>query len=409
MKGMTVAEKILSAHSDKKVYAGDITFCTIDKMMAHDANGPMAVQAFRDLGGTRVRNPDKIFFIMDHVCPAPYERAANLHAMLRGFAREQGIRFYESGEGVCHQLMIEKGHMKAGELVLGTDSHTCTYGAVGAFATGVGATDMGVAMYTGRNWFKVPQTIKVVLNGDLPQGSSAKDIILTVIGQVGASGANYKSVEFYGEYIDGCCLADRMTIANMVVEMGGRCGYICGKDVEIQADTDAGYCQEIHIDLSSVVPCVAKPHMVDNYASVPEVEGTPVQEVFLGSCTNGRIEDLRMAARILRGRHIADGVRMIVTPASRDIMIQAAREGIVEALLSAGAVFFTQGCGVCVGSHGGVPADGEVAISTANRNFKGRMGNNKAQIYLASPQTAAASAIEGHIADPRKYLEELTV
>ncbi len=409
MKGMTIAEKILSSHGSRKVYAGDITFCTVDKMMAHDANGPMAVQAFKSLGGTKVCDPEKIIFIMDHVCPAPYERAANLHSLLRDFAKEQGILFYEGGEGVCHQLMIEKNHVEAGELVLGTDSHTCTYGAVGAFATGVGATDMGVAMYTGQNWFKVPATIRVNLRGSLPPGSSAKDVILTVIGKIGASGANYKSVEFYGEYIDQCCLADRMTIANMVVEMGGKCGYICGKDLEIQADPDAEYCQIVEVDLEEVVPCVAKPHMVDNYAPIGEVEGIPVQEVFLGSCTNGRIEDLRIAARLLENHSVVPGVRMIVTPASRDIMIQAVKEGIVETLLRAGAVFFTQGCGVCVGSHGGVPADGEVAISTANRNFKGRMGNNKAQIYLASPQTVTASAIEGRITDPRKYLEELTV
>jgi len=403
---MTIAEKILSAHSDKNVYAGDVAFCTIDKMMAHDANGPMAIKAFQDMGGVKVCDPAKIFFIMDHVCPAPYERAANLHALMRDFAFKQGIRFYEGGEGVCHQLMLEKNHVKAGELVLGTDSHTCTYGAAGAFATGVGATDMGVALYTGKNWFRVPQTVKVNLYGQLPAGSSAKDVILTVIGKIGAAGANYKSVEFYGDYIDSLCLADRMTIANMVVEMGGKCGYICSKDLGIYADRCAEYCQAVEIDLSQVVPCVAKPHMVDNYAPIHEVEGTPIQIAFLGSCTNGRIEDLRIAARLLSGRHIPENVRMIVTPASRDVMIQAASEGIVEALLRAGAVFFTQGCGVCVGSHGGVPADGEVAISTANRNFKGRMGNNKASIYLASPQTVAASAAEGRITDPRKYWKE---
>jgi len=407
MSGMTIAEKILSAHSDKKVYAGDITYCTIDKMMAHDANGPMAIQAFQDMGGTKVCNSAQIFFIMDHVYPAPYERAANIHSFLRSFASEQGIKFYEGGEGVCHQLMIEKGHVNAGELVLGTDSHTCTYGAVGAFSTGVGATDMGVAFYTGKNWFKVPQTIKVNINGTLPFGCSSKDVILTVIGKIGASGANYKSVEFYGEYLDNCCFADRMTIANMIVEMGGKCGYVCSKDIEIKADFDAEYCQEVNVDLSEIVPCVAKPHMVDNYAPVSEVEGTKVHEVFLGSCTNGRIEDLRIAANMLSKHHIADGIRMIVTPASRNIMIQAAQEGIVETLLRAGAVFFTQGCGVCVGSHGGVPADGEVVITTANRNFKGRMGNNKSFIYLASPQTVVASAIAGCITDPIKYLKEL--
>lgn len=404
MKGQTIAEKILSKHGDANVYAGDIIFCKIDKMMANDANGPMAIRAFQNLGGTRVCYPEKIFFMMDHVCPAPYERAANLHALLRNFAKDQGISFYESGEGVSHQLMIEKGLVEEGDLVLGTDSHTCTYGAVGAFATGVGATDMGVALYSGKNWFKVPETIKINLLGELPKGSSAKDVILTVIGRIGAAGANYKSIEFYGDYLDQCCLADRMTIANMIVEMGAKCGYICTSDMKLRADVDAAYCEVVDISLSSVVPCVAKPHLVDNYAPVAEVEGIPIQEAFLGSCTNGRIEDLRVAAQILAGRHVAENVRLIVTPASSDVMIRAAKEGLIEILLTAGASFFTPGCGACVGSHGGVPADGETAISTANRNFKGRMGNNKASIYLASPETVAVSALTGKITDPRKYL-----
>ncbi len=406
MRGMTIAEKILSEHCGKPVYANEICFCRVDKMMAHDANGPMAVRAFQRMGGEKVCNPEGIFFIMDHACPAPYERVANLQKMLRTFAAEQGITWYEAGEGVCHQLMVEQGHVKAGELVLGTDSHTCTYGAVGAFSTGVGATDMGVAMRTGKNWFKVPQTIRVNLEGQLPAGSSAKDIILTVIGRITASGANYKSVEFYGDYLENCTLADRMCIANMVVEMGGKCGFTCWKGLGIAADPDASYCETVTIDLSQVVPCVAKPHMVDLYAPVSEVAGTPIQVACLGSCTNGRIEDLRIAADILRGKHVAPGVRLIVTPASRDVMLQALREGVVETLTLAGAVFFTQGCGVCVGTHGGVPADGEVAISTANRNFKGRMGNSKAFIYLASPETVAASCLTGVITDPRDVKEE---
>lgn len=405
MRGMTLAEKILSDHCGRAVYAGEICFCHIDKMMAHDANGPMAVRAFQEMGGQRVCDPEKIFFIMDHACPAPYERAANLQKMLRQFAAEQGIRFYEAGEGVCHQLMVEKGHVSAGELVLGTDSHTCTYGAVGAFSTGVGATDMGAAMLTGKNWFKVPETIKITLKGQLGPGCSAKDIILTVIGRISAAGANYKSVEFYGEYLNGCSLADRMTISNMVVEMGGKCGFICAGDLPVQADPNAVYCREVEFDLAEIEPCVAKPHMVDNFAPVHQVAGTKIDIAFLGSCTNGRIEDLRIAAYMLRGRHVAPGVRLLVTPASRDIMLQALEEGVVQVLTEAGAVFFTQGCGVCVGTHGGVPADGEVAISTANRNFKGRMGNSKAFIYLASPETVIASCLTGVITDPREVKE----
>lgn len=405
MKGMTVAEKILSAHCGRAVYANEICFCRIDKMMAHDANGPMAVQAFQKMGGTKVCDPEKIFFIMDHACPAPYERVANLQKRLRDFSAAQGTTFYEAGEGVCHQIMVEKGHVSAGELVLGTDSHTCTYGAVGAFATGVGATDMAVAMLTGKNWFKVPETVKITLNGSLSPGCSAKDVILTVIGRITAAGANYKSVEFYGSYLDTCSLADRMTISNMIVEMGGKCGFICGKDLGVKADADAVYCREVEIDLGAVVPCVAKPHMVDNYVPVCEVAGTKIHIAFLGSCTNGRIEDLRIAANMLRGRRIHPDVRLIVTPASRSVFLQALQEGIVERLTEAGAVFFTQGCGACVGTHGGVPADGETVISTANRNFKGRMGNPNAFIYLASPQTVTASAITGVITDPRQFQE----
>ncbi len=404
-KGMTVAEKILSNHCGHVVRAGDIVFCKIDKMMCHDANGPMAIQAFQRLGGVNVCDPSRVVFVMDHTTPAPYERVANLQKMMQDFARDQNIKFYGCGDGVCHQLMIEEGHVHEGELVIGTDSHTCTYGAVGAFSTGVGATDMGVALKLGENWFKVPETIKINMVGELPAYCNAKDIILTIIGQVTAPGANYMSIEFYGDYLEKCSLADKMTICNMVVEMGAKCGFICDSEKKIKADEYAKYIKEYTIDLSSVVPCVAKPHMVDNYAPIDEVEGININEAFLGSCTNGRIEDLRIAATLLKGRHIADGVKLIVNPASRGVMIQAVREGIVEVLLEAGASFFTPGCGVCVGTHGGVLADGDVAISTANRNFKGRMGNNKAFIYLASPQTVVASAINGFITDPRKLGE----
>ncbi|MCD7754914.1 MAG: 3-isopropylmalate dehydratase large subunit [Firmicutes bacterium] len=401
MRGMTIAEKILSAHSGKAVYAGDIAFCHIDKMMAHDANGPIAVRAFQQMGGSRVANPEGLYIIMDHACPAPYERIANLQKMMREFAHAQGATFYEAGEGVCHQLMVERGHVHAGELVLGTDSHTCTYGAVGAFATGVGATDMGAALLTGKSWFRVPQTIRINLNGTLRSCCTAKDIILTVIGRLTAAGANYRSLEFYGEYLEKCPLADRMTICNMVVEMGAKCGFTCLPTWEIQADADADYSRVLDVNLDEIVPSVAKPHMVDNYAPVSEVAGTKIHTAFLGSCTNGRIEDLRAAERFLKGKQIAHGVRLIVTPASRGVFLQALQEGIVAELTKAGAVFFTPGCGACVGTHGGVPADGEVAISTANRNFQGRMGNSRAFIYLASPETVAVSCLTGYITDPR--------
>lgn len=402
MKAMTLAEKILSNHSGKKVYAGEIVFCNVDFMMAHDANGPMSVRAFENMGGTKVCDPNKIAIIFDHACPAPYERVSNLHMLLRKFASEQGTHFFECGEGVCHQIMIEKNFVKPGDLVLGTDSHTCTYGALGVFSTGVGATDMGAALYSGKNWFKVPETIRINLKGELTSGCSAKDIILYVIGMVGASGGNYKAIEFHGEYLDNCSLADRLTIANMVVEMGGKVGFTCHKNLGIAPDEGATYCKVYDVDLSTVFPGVAKPHLVDNYSPVTELEGQPINLAYLGSCTNGRIEDLRIAANILRGKHIAEGVRLVVIPASKEVMLKAVEEGIVTDLMNSGAIFFTPGCGACVGTHGGVPGDGEVVISTANRNFKGRMGNNNAFIYLASPETLAVSCITGVITDPRK-------
>ncbi len=401
MQAKTIAEKILSFHSGKDVSAGDIVFCNIDFLMAHDANGPMAIKTFEEMGGVKVFDPSKIVLIMDHACPAPYERISNLHMMMRKFSKEQGIRLIEGGEGVCHQLVVERGFVKARDLVLGTDSHTCTYGALGAFSTGVGAADMGVAFLTGKNWFKVPETIRINLHGELKPRCSAKDVILYIIGCLGADGGNYKAFEFYGEYLENCAEADRLTIANMVVEMGGKTGFTCCSGLGIEADNGARYCKTIDIDLTSITPGVAKPHSVDNYCPVSEIAGMPFNQAFLGSCTNGRIEDLRTAAEILRGKHVADGIRLLIVPASKQILLKAIEEGILKDLLNAGAVLFTPGCGVCVGTHGGVPGDGEVVISTSNRNFKGRMGNNKAFVYLASPATVAASALYGVVTDPR--------
>jgi 3-isopropylmalate/(R)-2-methylmalate dehydratase large subunit len=400
MNAKTIAEKVLSYHSGRDVSAGETVFCGIDLMMAHDANGPMAIKAFENMNGGKVFDPSKIVMIMDHACPAPYERAANLHMLMREFSRQQEVLLIECGEGVCHQLVMERGLVKPGDLVIGTDSHTCTYGAMGVFSTGVGATDMGVAFLTGRNWFKVPDTIRINLNGELKPHCSAKDVILYVIGRLGAKKANYKAIEFYGEYLERCTDADRMTIANMVVEMGAKTGFTCYSGLGIEAGKSASYCEVIDIDLEKITPGIAKPHTVDNYSPVSEIEGLAFNQAFIGSCTNGRIEDLRTAASILRGKRIADGVRLMVVPASKSIMMKAFEEEILTDLLNAGAVLFTPGCGACVGTHGGVPGDGEIVLSTANRNFKGRMGNNKAFIYLASPATVAVSALHGVITDP---------
>lgn len=401
MKAKTITEKILSLHSGRDVLAGEIVFCDIDFLMAHDANAPMAIKAFEDMGGIRVFDSSRIVFVIDHACPAPYERISNLHMLMRQFSKEQGIDLIEGGEGVCHQLVVERGFVKPGDLVIGTDSHTCTYGALGAFSTGVGATDMGVAFLTGENWFKVPETIRINLHGELEHQCSTKDIILYIIGYLGAERGNYKAFEFYGDYLEKCTEADRLTIANMVVEMGGKTGFTCYSGLGIEADRWAKYCEIIDIDLSKITPGIAKPHSVDNYSPVSDIAGLAINQAFFGSCTNGRIEDFRVAADILRGKHIVDGVRMLIVPASKNILLEAIEEGILTDLINAGAVLFTPGCGACVGTHGGVPGDGEIVISTANRNFKGRMGNNKAFIYLASPATVAASALYGVITDPR--------
>lgn len=402
--GQTLAERILSAHAEQPVRAGDIALCRVDFLMAHDANGPMAVRAFKAMGGTRVFDPGRMAFIMDHACPAPYERIANLQQSLRVFAAEQGTHFFEAGEGVCHQLMVESGFVRPGDLVLGTDSHTCTYGALGALATGVGATDMAVAMFTGENWFKVPHTLRIELAGAPAFPCSAKDVVLHVIGRIGADGANYHALEWYGEWLDAISPAERLVLANMMVEAGAKCGFICHSGLGIEADADADYLERIRVDLTDLTPCVARPHTVDAVCPVSQVAGRPFQQAVLGSCTNGRIEDLRVAAAFLRGRTVAPGVRLLVVPASRNVLLQAMDEGIAAELVRAGAVLFTPGCGVCVGTHGGVPADGEVVLATTNRNFKGRMGNPRAEIYLVSPATLAASALTGVITDPRDVL-----
>ncbi|MBE0530081.1 MAG: 3-isopropylmalate dehydratase large subunit [Rhodospirillales bacterium] len=407
MPGSTLAEKILSTHAAKRARAGDIVVCTIDLVMGHDANGPMAIKAFENMGGKAVYDPDKVVFVLDHMAPAPYERAANLQALVTRFSEDQGTHCFGIGQGVCHQVLPEHGFAKPGTLILGSDSHTCTYGAFGAFATGAGATDIAAALFTGQNWFKVPETVRIELDGDLAPGSSAKDVILHVIGAIGADGGNYMSFEFYGPWLNRISQADHMTIANMVVEMGCKCGFICHANLGIAADPDAQYRDIIRFDLAKVEPGVAKPHTVDNYAPVSEVAGLPVQQGVIGSCTNGRIEDLRIAASILKGKQIAKGVRFLITPASRRVFLQAVEEGLVTTLIEAGAVFFTPGCGVCVGTHGGVPADGDTVIATTNRNFKGRMGNNKASIYLASPATVAASMLTGVITDPRTITQEV--
>lgn len=399
--GKTVVEKILSKHSQGDLKAGDIGICNVDFLMASDTTGPIAIKSFREMGGTKVYNPQSTAFILDHAAPCPNQKIAVLHSMIREFVKEQDILFYDVGEGICHQLIVENGYIKPGDLVLGADSHTCTYGALGALAMGVGATDLAAAMLTGKSWFKVPETIRINLKGSFTNGVYSKDLALYLIGLIKSDGASGKSVEFYGESLENMSLSDKLTLCNMVVEMGANNGIVCDSTTGIVSDEDALFERIIDVDLSQLVPFIAKPHKVDNVVPIEDAKDIPISQGFLGSCTNGRIEDLRIAAKILKGRKVHKDVRFLVTPASKKVLLQAVREGVFEILMESGAVFITPGCGACVGTHNGIPGDGENVISSTNRNFKGRMGNNKSFIYLASPAVVAASVLNGKITDPR--------
>ncbi|MBO8126253.1 MAG: 3-isopropylmalate dehydratase large subunit [Firmicutes bacterium] len=416
--GKTIVEKILSAHSGQDASAGDIVLAEVDQIMGQDGTSPLAIKAFREMEVERVYDPTKIAMVIDHSAPSPNEGVSALHNLMREFKKEQGITLYDIGEGVCHQLMPERGHVGTGDLVVGADSHTCTYGALNAFSTGVGSTDLAAAMATGKLWFKVPPTIRFELKGILPAGAFAKDLILFLIGQVTADGATYKAAEYAGEAISALSIDARMTIANMAIEMGAKAGLMepdeklrewlvahgYTKWNPVYPDPDAVYEKVLEYDVSELEPQVAKPHTVDNVSPISEVAGTPIQQAVIGTCTNGRLEDLRIAASILKGRKVHPEVRLIVAPASRRVFLEAMADGTISALVEAGAAVVTPGCGPCVGTHNGVPSDGENVISTANRNFKGRMGNSNAYIYLASPATVAASALAGEITDPRPYI-----
>lgn len=415
--GRTIAEKIISSHSDKEVHESDIALAKVDLLMGHDWNAALTIQVLKEMSSEKVFDPQKIIFVVDHGVPSPNEKISALQAETETFAKNQGIRIYHSGQGICHQLLPQEGHVRPGMIIVGSDSHTSTYGALNAFAVGVGSTDLAAALASGRLWFKVPQTIKMLLTGNLLKGVYAKDLILHIIGKVTAEGANYMAVEFGGEGARSLPLDSRLTIANMGIEMGAKATlfevdsktkeWLASRTLQpidpVVSDPDAHFAQVLEWNLSFLVPQVAKPHQVDNVVPVTEVEGTPVQQGVLGTCTNGRLEDLTIAAEILKGKAVFPGFRLLVAPASRQVEIEALRAGVLEVFLEAGALILPPGCGPCHGV-GGVPRDGENVISTANRNFKGRMGNNKASIYLGSPATVAASALEGKITDPRKYV-----
>jgi len=415
---MNIIEKILARASNKnEVVPGEIVEANIDVAMTHDLTGPLAVKSFKEIGAKKVWDADKIVVILDHLVPASSVISAGLHKTMRDFVNEQGIKnFYDVGRGgVCHQVMPEKGHVRPGDVIVGSDSHTCTYGAFGAFSTGIGSTEMAAVFATGKLWFKVPEVIKVEVTGNFQNLVSAKDLTLKVVGEIGADGAIYKGLEFTGQTIRDLTIDGRMVLSNMAVEMGAKAGLIepdqktmdyvnARTDMSFtpqKSDSDATYKSVVDIDVNNLEPQVAVPHSVDNVKPVSEVEGTELNQGFIGSCTNGRIEDLREAAKILKGKQIAKTIRLIVIPASQEIYLNAVKEGLVNIFMEAGATVANPNCGPCLGGHMGIMTDGEACISTSNRNFIGRMGSTKSYVYLASPATVAASAITGKITDPK--------
>lgn len=413
----TLAEKLLAAHAGlDSVVPGQIVVCDVDVAIAQDGTGPLAIEQIEALEVSRVEAPTCVFFI-DHAAPAPRSELANAQKVIRAFCASSGATLSDVEMGVCHQRVAES-FAKPGDLVIGADSHTCMAGALGAFATGMGSTDVAVGMATGKTWLRVPETFRIEVSGVFAPGVEAKDLMLSLIGDLGADGATYKALEFGGPGIDALPMNGRFTLSNMAVEAGAKCGLMPSDDVTraylaglgreegwraLVADAGAAYERVVECDAAAIVPTVARPHAVDNTAPAAELAGTKVDQVLIGTCTNGRLEDLRSAARVLRGRRRAPGTRLIVTPASQATARAAAAEGLLEVFWEAGAVVTNPGCGACVGIHEGILADGEVCLSTANRNFRGRMGNPESFIYLGSPATAAATAVAGEITDPREF------
>ena len=419
MSGQTLSEKIFSRAAKKDARAGEFVMAEIDCAMIHDITGPLAVKGFHEIVGrdARVWDPSKIVMLFDHQVPADSLKAAENHIMLRGFAEEQGILNYDIFCGVCHQVMPEKGHVLPGSLVVGTDSHTCTYGALGAFATGIGSTDMASIFATGKLWFMVPKTLQIMIEGRLPKRVTSKDVILRVIGDIGADGANYLACEFRGEAASRMSIPERMTMSNMAIEMGAKAGIFEPNRTTIEylrervknedaiekgivlGDEDA-VASKRQWNVDNLEPQIAMPHNVDNVVPISEVPETKIDQVFLGSCTNGRFEDLMLASEVMKGEPVAKGVRMIVVPASREEYMKCLRAGLVEKFMEAGAMVESACCGPCMGGSFGLLGRGERCLSTSNRNFVGRQGSPEAFVYLASPATAGASAITGYITDP---------
>jgi 3-isopropylmalate/(R)-2-methylmalate dehydratase large subunit len=416
--GQTLAEKILSRKCDQLVKADDFIIARTDVCLAQDGTGPLAVRQFQTTGFTELAKPDGTVFFLDHAAPSPRRELSNDHITLRDFAKTYGCRLVDIGEGICHEIAVED-HVKPGDLEVGADSHTCTGGALCAFSTGMGSTDVAMAMALGKTWLRVPQTFKIHVTGTMPKGVYSKDLMLYLIGMLTADGATYKALEFCGPTIDAMPMSERITLANMAVEAGAKTGLFASDETTrrylaefgrerdyqpIQADADATYERVIEIDAAQLVPTVSFPHTVDNTRPIDEVGEVPIQQVFIGSCTNGRLYDLEVVAEMVRGKKKADGVRVIVTPASPRVLSDALKAGVIQTLIDFGATITTPGCGACVGVHGGILGDGEACLATTNRNFKGRMGNPEGFIYLASPATAAATALIGRISDPREIV-----
>jgi len=413
--GKTLAEKILSEKSGADARAGDIVIAKVDLAFVQDTTGPLTVRTFQS-SGMSLANPERTVLFIDHAAPSPSANLSNDHILLRDFSRESGCILSEVGDGVCHQIVAE-AYARPGDVIVGADSHTVTAGGLGAFATGMGSSDVTVAFGLGKNWFRVPETFKIEVDGNFLKGVYPKDLILHLIGKIGADGATYKSLEFHGDTIKKMSMSGRFTVANMAVEAGAKVGLFAadettkkyleaegrGKDYQpLEADADAAYEKTIKINADKLEPTVSRPHTVDNTALARELKGTKLQQVVIGTCTNGRLEDLAVAASIIKGKRPAEGLRLIIAPASRRVLLEAIEKGYIKDFVEAGAMILPPGCGPCLGLHQGTLGDGENCLSTANRNFEGRMGNPKSFIYLGSPATAAASALTGEITDPRE-------
>ncbi|MCD6341652.1 MAG: 3-isopropylmalate dehydratase large subunit [Thaumarchaeota archaeon] len=419
---MNIVEKILAkASGEREVAPGQVVNAKVDVAMFHDLTGPRVIESFEEIGVEGVWDPSKIVVVFDHDVPPSTIKAAELQKKVRRFAREQGIKsFYDIGRGgVCHVVMLEKGHVKPGELIVGADSHTVTYGALGAFATGIGATDMAAVLATGSIWLRVPEALKFDVRGELREFVSAKDLILHVIGVIGCDGATYKAMVFSGKAVENMGIDGRATMCNMSIEAGAKAGivepdektieYVRGRAgsnfTPMKSDENAVFHKTFEIDASGLEPQVAIPPSVDNVKPVSEIGDVEIDQAFIGTCTNGRFDDLRAAAEVLKGKRVRDGVRFVIIPGSQEVYQKTLREGLIDVFVAAGAIVGAPGCGPCIGISRGVLADGEVCVSAANRNFIGRMGSPKAKIYLASPATVAASAITGKITDPREVLK----